>query len=208
MGQLSENQLQFFRDYLKTFITFSNEEWEIFCGQLYGKSLKKKGLFAQQGKGCDEVGFIAEGSVRYYIIKDGEEITGYFSLENEMISAYKSFLTGTPATTNIEALENTSLIVFSKQGLQKLLEDERINLKIERFGRLVAEYYLICYDDRVTSFVTETPEERYLQLLKDNRQVIKRIPQHYIANFLGITAVSLSRIRKRIMGTSEKKVAV
>src|SRR5690606_34498636 len=100
---------------------------------------------------------------------------------------------------NIEAIENTVLILFSKPGLEKLLADHRINYKIERFGRLVAENYLICYEDRVTSFVTQNPEERYLQLLKDNRNVVKRIPQHYIANYLGITPVSLSRIRKRIM---------
>ncbi|HEY0055512.1 MAG TPA: cyclic nucleotide-binding domain-containing protein [Pedobacter sp.] len=208
MEELTDNQLKLFRDYLKTFITFTNEEWKIFCEQLYGKSLKKKEFFAEHGKTCNEVGFITQGSVRYFMVKDGEEVTGYFSLENDMISAYKSFLTGAPATNYIEALENTFLIVFSKKGLQKLLEDERINLRIERFGRLVAEYYLICYDDRVTSFVTQTPEERYLQLLKDNRHVIKRIPQHYIANFLGITPVSLSRIRKRIMGASEKKISI
>ena len=71
--------------------------------------------------------------------------------------------------------------------------------KMERFGRLVAEYYLCCYEDRVASFVTQTPEERYLQLLSTGREILQRMPQHYIANFLGITPVSLSRIRRRVL---------
>ena len=201
----TEDQLDHYRNYLNTFISFTDEEWKIFSEHLYSKTLAKKEFFVQAGKICNEVAYIYEGAIRYFNIKDGEEITGYFSLENEMASAYKSFLTGTPANNYIQALENTTLIIFSKEGLNKLLTDERINYKMERFGRLVAEYYLICYDDRVTSFVTETPEERYLHLLKDHRNVVKRIPQHLIANFLGITPVSLSRIRKRIMNPTKPK---
>jgi CRP-like cAMP-binding protein len=72
---------------------------------------------------------------------------------------------------------------------------------MERFGRLIAEHYLICYEDRVTAFITQTPEERYLQLLSTGREILQRMPQHYIANYLGITPVSLSRIRKRILET-------
>lgn len=207
MENLSRQHLSLYREFLKKFISFTDEEWEIFSEHLYGKNLKKKECFTKAGEICNEVGFIAEGSVRYYYIKDGAEITGYFSLENDLISAYKSFLTCTPASSYIEALENTTLIIFSKEGLQTLLADDRINIKIERFGRLIAEYYLICYEDRVTSFVTQTPEERYLQLLKDHRNIIKRIPQHYIANFLGITPVSLSRIRKRIMAPAKISIA-
>jgi hypothetical protein len=73
---------------------------------------------------------------------------------------------------------------------------------MERLGRLIAEHYLICYEDRVTSFVTQTPEERYNKLLETGGEILQRIPQHYIANFLGITPVSLSRIRRRIMKIS------
>lgn len=201
----SAEQLKIYRDFLKRFLEFGDEEWMIFSKELYVKLLKKKEFFTEAGKVCDEVGFILEGSVRFYYSKDGEEITNYFCLENEMISSYKSFLTGNPGIMFIEALENSTLILFSKTGLEKLIADTRINYKIERFGRLVAEYYLICYDDRVAGFITKSPEERYLQLLKDQRHVVKRIPQHYIANYLGITPVSLSRIRRRMMGSLKKE---
>ncbi|MNL63070.1 hypothetical protein D3C87_1871610 [compost metagenome] len=68
---------------------------------------------------------------------------------------------------------------------------------MERFGRLVAEHYICCYEDRISSFILDTPEERYLKMLKTDPDIMQRVPQHYVANYLGITPVSLSRIRKR-----------
>lgn len=199
MEKLSAIQVETFRNFLTTFVIFTDEEWGIFQQFLYLKKLKKKDYFVEAGKVCNEVGFILKGSFRFYNVKDGDEITGYFCLTNDLVSAYKSFLTQTPATSYIQALEDAEVIVFNKSGLEELLNDNRLNYKIERFGRLVAENLICCYEDRVFSFVTQTPEERYLELLKNGRHIIKEIPQHYIANFLGITPVSLSRIRKRIM---------
>ncbi|WP_423147284.1 Crp/Fnr family transcriptional regulator [Rubrolithibacter danxiaensis] len=199
MKIVTERQLEIYRAFLTRYVTFTEEEWAIFQSFLQLKSIKKKENFVETGKVCTEVGFILEGSVRIYHIKDGQEITGYFCLENELISSYKSFLNQNPSNCYIEALENTEIIIFSKNALGQLLNNPLINYKMERFGRLVAEELLCCYDDRVFSFVTQTPEERYLQLLQYGRNILKRIPQHYIANYLGITPVSLSRIRKRIL---------
>lgn len=72
--------------------------------------------------------------------------------------------------------------------------------KWERFGRLVAEYLAIGLEERMAGLLILSPEERYLELLESNKQkIVERIPQHYIANYLGITPVSLSRIRKRVI---------
>ena len=161
--------------------------------------LKKKHYFAEPDKVCDKVGFIASGSVRYFHIKDGQDITGYFSFENEFVSSYKSFLTGLPGFTYIQALEDTKLITFTRKDMDQMLANPMLAYKMERFGRLVAEHYLCCYEDRVVSFITQTPEERYLQLLSTGREILQRMPQHYIANYLGITPVSLSRIRRRVL---------
>ncbi len=83
--------------------------------------------------------------------------------------------------------------------MQQMLAYPLLAYKMERFGRLIAEYYLVCYDNRMVSFITKTPEERYLELLSTGREILQRMPQHYIAHFLGITPVSLSRIRRRIL---------
>lgn len=194
--------LQIFREHLKKYIDFNEAEWILFSQHLSFAKLKKKHYFAESGKVCNKVGFIIKGSVRYFHIKDGEDITGYFSFENEFLSAYKSYLTGLPSHVYIQALEDSLLITFAKKDMDEMLNDPMLAYKMERFGRLIAEQYLCCYEDRVTAFITQTPEERYLELLSTGRQILQRMPQHYVANYLGITPVSLSRIRRRVLSMS------
>ncbi|MGQ7854761.1 Crp/Fnr family transcriptional regulator [Pedobacter sp. WC2501] len=194
-----QTQLEAFRNGITQFVTFNDAEWEIFTQYLSFSTLSKKEHFAIEGKVCDYMCFITRGAVRYYHIKDGQEITGYFSFENELMSAYKSFLKRTPNANYIQALEETELVMISHRNLQKMLNHPLLALKIEHFGRLIAEYYICCYEDRVTAFITQSPEERYTALEKTAKDIFQRVPQHYIANFLGITPVSLSRIRKRTL---------
>ncbi|MDB5024638.1 MAG: Crp/Fnr family transcriptional regulator [Mucilaginibacter sp.] len=193
--------LNLFREHLKKYIDFNEAEWILFSQHLSFSGLKKKHYFATPEKVCDKVGFIVDGSVRYFHIKDGQDITGYFSFENEFLSSYKSYLTSSPGYTYIQALEDTNLITFTRRDMDEMLSNPMLAYKMERFGRLIAEQYLCCYEDRVVSFITQTPEERYLQLLTTGREILRRMPQHYIANYLGITPVSLSRIRRRVMET-------
>ncbi len=188
-----------FRKQIEKYIVFDDVEWLVFKDHLTFNTLKKKKYFAQPDTVCSDIGFIVSGSVRYYYVKDGEEITNYFSFENEFVSSYKSFLTRQPGFSYIQALEDTELVTISYKNMQLMLGTPLLAHKVERFGRLVAEFYLICYEDRMSSFITKTPEERYLDLLNTGREILQRMPQHYIAHFLGITPVSLSRIRRRIM---------
>jgi CRP-like cAMP-binding protein len=195
--------LSTFREHLKRCIDFNEAEWILFSQYLSFAKLKKKHYFAESGKVCNKVGFIIKGSVRYFHIKDGEDITGYFSFENEFLSSYKSYLTGLPGYVYIQALEDSLLITFTRKDMDDMLANPMLAYKMERFGRLIAEQYLCCYEDRVTAFVTQTPEERYLELMNTGREILQRMPQHYVANYLGITPVSLSRIRKRIWETAK-----
>ena len=197
----SSTDLNIFREHLRKYVYFNEAEWILFSQHLTLSNLKKRHYFAEHGKVCDKVGFIVKGAVRYFHVKDGEEITGYFSFENEYLSSYKSYLTGRPSLTYIQALEDTKLITFTKKDMDQMLANPMLAYKMERFGRLIAEDYLICYEDRITAFITQSPEERYLELLNTGKEILQRIPQHYVANYLGITPVSLSRIRKRILET-------
>lgn len=113
------------------------------------------------------------------------------------MSAYTSFLRQTTSLLYIEAIEPTYLLTFTFNLLNEWEADDLLTHRVNHFSRRLAEYYLGCYDDRVASFILSTPEERYFQFL-DRPEVMQRIPLQYIANYLGITPVSLSRIRKRI----------
>jgi CRP-like cAMP-binding protein len=199
MDALTSAQLNQFREHMAAYVEFNEAEWIICMQHLSALKLKKKQHFVEAGEVCETLGFILSGSVRFYHLIDGNDITGYFCFENEYVSSYRSFLTGHASENYIEALEPTIILTVSKRNWQLMLNNPMLAYKMERFGRLLAEHYLICYEERVNSFITQTPEERYLKLLETGREVLQRMPQHYIANFLGITPVSLSRIRKRIL---------
>ena len=198
MAMQLEEYLPAFKQQLDKWVVFNDEEWAILKNHLQLKTLAKKEHFVQAGEVCQELAFILFGSVRLYHVKDGEEITGYFCLDNEFISSYRSFLKQEHGGSFIQALESTLLITFSHAAIQQLLANPITAYKMERFGRLIAEQLVFCYEDRVQAFVTQTPEERYTALLMSNARVLQHIPQHYLATYLGITPVSLSRIRKRL----------
>jgi len=199
MGTLIDAKFAIYRRQLEAFVVFTDDEWQIFQSHLRFKNLRKKEHFFPAGKVCNDIGFVVSGLVRYFVVKNGTEITNYFGFANDMASSYKSFVTRQPGVVTLEALEDTELITISYTAMQELYSNPKLGYKMERFGRLMGEYLACCYEDRVLSFVTQSPEERYLQLLQYGKTIIQNIPQHYIANFLGITPVSLSRIRKRIM---------
>jgi CRP-like cAMP-binding protein len=93
-------------------------------------------------------------------------------------------------------LTNCRLLVFGYDALQQLYKK---SMPWQLFGRLVAEWLAIGLEERMVDLLTLSPEQRYLRLLQSNKhKIIERIPQHYIANYLGITPVSLSRIRNRM----------
>jgi hypothetical protein len=187
-----------YREKIKSYITFTDEEWEVLIDFLEIKKRNKNECFVTAGEICDELGFIFKGSVRYCNLVDGEEITGYFAFENNFVTALKSYLTGERSLYDIKTLEKTIFITISKKNMQVLLEHPLLSFKMERLGRLISERFNILFEDRIKSFIVKTPEERYLDLLESGQDIVKRIPLQYIAQFIGITPVSLSRIRKRI----------
>lgn len=191
-----------YREKIKDLITFNEDEWGVFIQFLKIKKLKKNQYFAETGKTCKELGFIVRGAVRFCNVIDGNEITGYFCFENNFVTALKSYLNEEPCLYDIKTLEETLFVTISKKDIEFMFGHPLLSRKIERFGRLISEKFNILFEDRIKSFVVKTPEERYLDLLQSGKHIINRIPVQYIAQFIGITPVSLSRIRKRILEAS------
>jgi CRP-like cAMP-binding protein len=147
----------------------------------------------QQGK---ELAYVVQGTMRHFYTRDGEEKTTYFYFENSLTGPYMSCVTGKPSLISFEALADTKLLVFPYSAMQLLFVQSHT---WEKFGRVLAEYLAIGLEDRMVGLLMLSPEERYVQLLQSNKQkIIERIPQHLIANYLGVTPVSLSRIRNRV----------
>lgn len=184
------------RHSIEKFIPLKDEEWQMLLPVLEFKTLKKHALLAEEGKVANEIGLVVEGMMRHYYTKDGEEKTTYFYFENHFVTSYISCITGQPSQLSIEALSDCKLIVFPYHKLKELFET---SITWQKFGRLIAEYIAIGLEERMVGLLMLSPEERYLQLLHGNKKkIIERVPQHYIANYLGMTPVSMSRIRNRV----------
>jgi len=174
----------------------SEEQWQYFQQFLLPKTIKKNEYLAELGRVCKYVTYINKGSLRAFNITEGKEYALSFFIENDYASEYCSFLTKTPATYYIQALEDTDVIDLHYDDMQKLYREIPI---LERFGRYIAENLFILLSTRNASLLTESPEERYLKLVQSNQNnLLQRVPQYMIASYLGITPEALSRIRKRL----------
>jgi CRP-like cAMP-binding protein len=182
---------------IRYFVPLSASDEEIVRRLFHKKVFKKGEHLLQAGNICRYVIFIETGLVRYYINSDGEERTTYFNKEGEFVCYYASFLPQIPSDINIQALEDTTIFVISFNDLQEFYKKVEYG---ERFGRLGIEQVFLNAISQVASFYTDSPEVRYSKFLSDFRDLVQRIPQYYIASYVGIKPQSLSRIRKRIAG--------
>ena len=186
-----------FRTHIEAFCKITDADWELLLPHLEIKTIRKNELFIEEGKKAREVALVIDGMFRQYYTKNGEEKTTYFFFENHFMTSYISCITGKSSLVTIEALSNATYIVFPYKVLQELFEQ---SMAWQKFGRLIAEYLGIGLEERMVSLLLQSPEERYVDLLNSNKKkIIERIPQHYIANYLGITPVSMSRIRSRLL---------
>lgn len=184
------------RQQINQFTTLSDDEWAKLVPHLTIITLQKQQAFARQGVIADRIGLVLDGALRQFYTKDGDERTTYFFFEQQLTGAYMSCVTGRPSPVTIEALAPTTCVSFPYTVFHDLLETYP---GWQRFGRLLAEYLMVALEERMVSLLLLSPEERYLALLEGpHKELLQRVPQHYIANYLGITPVSMSRIRNRI----------
>ncbi|MCL6460810.1 MAG: Crp/Fnr family transcriptional regulator [Flavobacterium micromati] len=184
------------KTYCKTKIPLTNEELDIIDNYCELRFLKKKEFLLQGGKVCDFIGFIVDGTIRHFHIKDGVEKTCDISFENSWVTDFQSFTQNINCIINLQAIEDTNVIIIRKDNLHVLYKECS---KYETFGRLMAEQVAQRATDIAMSLSSEKPEERVRNLLAKQTDIFQKVPQKYIANFLGISPESLSRIRKRIL---------
>jgi CRP-like cAMP-binding protein len=159
------------------------------------KSFKKGEHLLSAGEICRYIIFIESGLVRYYTNNEGADQTHYFNKEGEFVCDYISFLPQAASMINIQALEDTVVYRISAHGIQQFYREVTNG---ERFGRLALEKVFVNVITQVVSLYTDTPDNRYLKFLAEYPDLVQRIPQYYIAAYVGVKAPSLSRIRKRL----------
>ncbi len=158
--------------------------------------LKEGEIFIKEGEWSQKVGFVIEGMMRNYILNDkGEQITVVFATEMQAIAPYAAVFLKRPASETTEAIEPTILYVFDFENFKKNMDVDPL------YTRIYAEFLetiLVAAIERIEDLTKKKPVDRYKRLLDNHGYLIERAPLKYLASYLGITAVSLSRIRKRL----------
>ena len=181
--------------FLKSLSAFSDDEIDDFIS--IGKDVKlAKGEFLiSEGQTCKTFSFIHEGTFSFLVLNDADEYVKDFSGNHKFITAYASFITQTPSKIFIRAEENATLTQWSFDTYQTRLHS---SIHWQQFALKIANYLYLRKEKREISLLTETVEQRYLNMLKEFPDIVQQVPQYLIASYLGIKPQSLSRIRYQI----------
>ncbi|HSI69484.1 MAG TPA: Crp/Fnr family transcriptional regulator [Gillisia sp.] len=181
-------------------ITISEDEFEFAKTLFIPKKLRKKRFLLQDGDPCKYTIFVEKGLLRSYTIDEkGSEHILQFAMQGWWSADLYSFLTGEPSEYNIEALEDSELLLITKPSWDILLKEVPA---FERYFRILIQNNLIVTQHRLMGTFSTTAEERYHKLLEDFPDISQRVPQHMIASYIGITRETLSRIRNQISSSS------
>jgi CRP-like cAMP-binding protein len=168
--------------------------WPQFQNFFIERQIPAKTILLLEGEISYHAHYVLKGCLRESFNKDGKEITFQFFFEGQAVASIDSFLNNQPSLYTIESIEPSTIISISKDNFE-LISKMFPEFK-EKFQDLMYQRFRN-YANLFLSRIKDTPKERYEDLIKNHPEIIKRVPQHYIASYLGITPISLSRIRNR-----------
>lgn len=180
---------------IQNYLSLNENEIILLEKSILKKTYEKHEVIFSEGKISEEIYFVNKGCVRLYYNVEGNDKTAFFYTEGQFICAGESYTYNIPAVENYQAVEESEIYVFTKSHIEKLLCDIP---KMEVLARIATENELITCQKVIASFVTKSAEERYIDLLNSQGELFQRVPQQYIASFLGVSPETLSRIKKRV----------
>ncbi|GAB3997499.1 Crp/Fnr family transcriptional regulator [Spirosoma daeguense] len=184
---------------LKAFADIDEEAFAMSLPYWQKKQYQKGEFYNEYKNVCKHLGFILDGVFRAYCVNEqtGEEKNVFFFSKNQIVVSFKSFLEQSPCNYFTESMIDSTILYIHVNHLMQLYKQSH---QWERFGRLVAERAFSVAMGRTESFLFQTPEQRYLDLIEQHPDIFNAIPLYHISSYLGIQGPSLSRIRKRMIG--------
>ena len=157
-------------------------------------SIPPKTILLEAGKIARKVFFVRSGCIRQWYNANGKDITCQFFFENSPVACIESLIKSQPSEYTLETVLPSEIYVIRGEDIQKWVQNNP-----EQMAEItkIAFERMINYSKLFLSRIKETPQQRYEALVKEHPEIITQIPQHYIATYLGISPVSLSRIRGR-----------
>lgn len=186
-------------EHIQNRFLFPKEKWRKFLSCFERIEIPAKTLLLKENEVSDTAYYIEKGVVRAWYNNDGKDVTFQFFMENTMFSSLESFRKGLPSMVSFETIESCVLWKITKSDADVILAEvyEDPELRSQFMDSLFERIF--DYMKHFFSFIKDTPKQRYISLAKERPEIIRRIPQHYIASYLGITTVHLSRIKSSIL---------
>lgn len=191
-----------FFHYMRRYVTLDTATMELVAANCRGVQYPKKQIIIEEGSKCDKVHFIVSGEARsYYTDFTGKTITWSFHFntpdsisKNLFAFDYRGFLDNKPSSVAVETLSDVTLLIFTKEQVDHLIEHSFI---VERWMRKLNESAFLHMYDRAFTLLTMTATDRYNKLVQNEPHLIQMFSSYYIASYLGIAPQSLSRIRSQ-----------
>ncbi|HEY6900839.1 MAG TPA: Crp/Fnr family transcriptional regulator, partial [Puia sp.] len=133
-----------------------------------------------------------------FLNKNGEDKTVQFFFEKDGLTSFDSFINNTPSLLTIETIEPSIVYLLPRKYVLQLIDELSAEPDFAKMALQMSAQRQLHYMNEFVSFIRDTPEQRYQRLLKDRPHIVRRIPQHYIASYLGISKVHLSRIKSKL----------
>ena len=179
-------------------LSVGTQIWATYKSAFTRMEVLPKTVLLKEGDIAHQLFLIEKGCLRAWHNHDGKDVTGQFFFENESVSSIESLRKDIPSQITIESIEPSVLWWIDKQNLNRIIEEiKEIPKQRDMLFDAVFER-TFDYIKSFSTFIRDSPQQRYLNLMKDRPQVVQRVPQHYIASYLGISTVHLSRIKNKL----------
>ncbi len=182
--------------YLQSFNLFSAEDIAELLSLGTYETIKKGAYFFKGGTVCNKVAFVFSGTFRHYYHADsGEEITYCFTLADNFVTAYSSFVSNKTTNECIQALSDASLFVIPKVEMERLINTRKNWMT---FSRIISDRQYIKRENRILLLQKESAKIKYASLMQEKPEYVLNIPLQYLASYIGVTQRHLSRLRKEM----------
>lgn len=175
-----------------------NAYWDKYLPYQQRLKLPAKTVLLEEGQISQHYIFIEQGCIRAFFNKDGDDKTIQFFFENAGLTSFDSFVNQVPSLFTIETIEPSIIYLLPKAQVLQLIDELSHEPGFAQMILQISASRQKHYMDEFVSFIRDTPEERYQRLLSERPHIIRRVPQHYIASYLGVSTVHLSRIKSKL----------
>ncbi len=183
--------------FLNQFIKVSIEEFAELIAWAEPRQFEKRTILTKPGEVEEYMYFITAGLIRKYFLKKDHEIITHIVKEGGIIGSGESFLTGQPSRYFVETLEPTTAFAISRQKLEEMYKSSK---KWEKLGRIMTTQYFLVQEMRLMDNIRYSTRERFVKFMKENTDLLQRVPQKYLASYLNIKPETFSRL-KHLMNT-------